>query len=156
MRRLARLVLVVLIATVTGLYPLVAPTPHRIDQAHFEMIQAGMTRTDVEAIFGVPPGQYDWAEADIVRLWDFTTGQQKLSSDWAEAITFVELDPRKTTVNVQLFAVMGFDLPRGETWVSRHGTFALHFDAHGRWTGRIVTSAHVVPPWKRWWGLIWK
>jgi hypothetical protein len=66
MRRFSRLLLLVLVAIVIGFYPLLAPTPHRIDQAHFELIQDGMTKADVEAIFGVPPGQYDWAEADSV------------------------------------------------------------------------------------------
>jgi hypothetical protein len=52
-----------------GFYPLLAPTPHRIDQAHFELIQNGLTRADVEAIFGVPPGQHDWAEPESLHKY---------------------------------------------------------------------------------------
>jgi hypothetical protein len=73
MRRfIVRFLLVTLVAVVIGFYPLLAPTPHRIDQAHFELIQDGMTKADVEAIFGVPPGRYDWAEPDSlarIQLW---------------------------------------------------------------------------------------
>src|SRR5262245_49350491 len=63
-RRFRRGMLAALIAGVTFFYPLLAPTPHRIDEAHFRQIQPGMTRAQVEAIFGAPPGEYDWAEAD--------------------------------------------------------------------------------------------
>jgi len=33
----------------------------RIDEAHFQLITEGMTEAEVEAIFGVPAGSYDWA-----------------------------------------------------------------------------------------------
>src|SRR5437773_11169837 len=62
-RRLRWLVAIALVGLL-GLYPLLAPTPHRIDQAHADLIVQGMTKEQVEAIFGVPAGQYDWAEQD--------------------------------------------------------------------------------------------
>src|SRR5262245_24874963 len=64
MRRCRKIVLVGAVVAVSFLYPLLAPTAHRIDRAHFDLIKDGLTRTDVEAIFGVPPGEYDWAEQD--------------------------------------------------------------------------------------------
>jgi hypothetical protein len=64
MRRFSRLLLLALVAIVIGFYPLLAPTPHRIDQEHFDLIQEGMMKADVEAIFGVPAGNFDWAEPD--------------------------------------------------------------------------------------------
>src|SRR6266581_1418040 len=60
-RRLRWLVAIGLVGLL-GLYPLLAPTPHRIDRAHADLIVQGMTKEQVEAIFGVPVGQYDWAE----------------------------------------------------------------------------------------------
>ena len=65
MRRL----LVLTILGLLGLYPLLAPPAHRIDQAHCDRIKEGMTRQQVEGIFGVPAGDYDWAEANQRRLW---------------------------------------------------------------------------------------
>ncbi len=64
MPKRSRLFLAAILSVVLGFYPLLAPPAHRIDQAHFESIFPGMTRTDVESLFGVPPGEYDWAEAD--------------------------------------------------------------------------------------------
>jgi len=49
-----RILLSLLIASITFFYPLLAPTPHRIDQAHADLITKGMPREQVEAIFGVP------------------------------------------------------------------------------------------------------
>ena len=57
-RRLIALFLV----GVLGLYPLLAPPPHRIDKAHCDLIKEGMTKDEVESIFGAPPGEYDFAE----------------------------------------------------------------------------------------------
>jgi hypothetical protein len=65
MRRWKQLLLALLIASITFFYPLLAPTPHRIAQAHADLIIAGMTKEQVEAIFGVPEGSYDWAEHEI-------------------------------------------------------------------------------------------
>jgi hypothetical protein len=36
------------------LWTMLAPPPHRIDEAHFQLITEGMTGAEVEAIFGVP------------------------------------------------------------------------------------------------------
>src|SRR5262245_36823777 len=60
----SRIVLIVVLTGLLGLYPLLAPPPHRIDQSHANLIKKGMSREQVEAIFGVPPGDCDWAEAE--------------------------------------------------------------------------------------------
>jgi len=67
MRRWKQIVLALLIASIALFYPLLAPTPHRIDQGHADLIVQGMTKEQVEAIFGVPAGQYDWAEESLDR-----------------------------------------------------------------------------------------
>ena len=64
-RRWNRMLLAVLIASIALFYPLLAPTPHRIDQAHADLIVRGMTKEQVELIFGVPAGEYDWAEVKL-------------------------------------------------------------------------------------------
>lgn len=38
MRRFVRILALAMLAVVVGFYPLLAPTPHRIDQTHFELI----------------------------------------------------------------------------------------------------------------------
>jgi len=43
--------------------PLLAPTPHR-DRSQVDLIRPGMTLADVEALFGVPAGNYDWAQTN--------------------------------------------------------------------------------------------
>ena len=56
MQRLMRATVVVLLVGTLVLYPLLAPPPHRIDEAHFQLITAGMIEAKMEAIFGVPGG----------------------------------------------------------------------------------------------------
>src|SRR5947207_1673873 len=67
--RIRRGSLVALIAGITFFYPLLAPTPHRIDETHFSLVEKGMSRAEIEAIFGVPPGEYDWAEGQPITSW---------------------------------------------------------------------------------------
>jgi hypothetical protein len=148
MRRFSRLLLIALVAVVIGFYPLLAPTSHRIDQAHFRLIRGGMTRADVEAIFGVPPGKYDWAEADdesdarYIRYLSAArlAQQERLAQQAAIEGVIAFLGSRKAGVN--------------ETWVSRHGAFIVGFDQD-----RVVFTSsgqgvRMVPPWQRWWKAI--
>jgi hypothetical protein len=39
-------------------HPVRVVPPHRISRASFEQIREGMTRAEVEALLGVPPGEY--------------------------------------------------------------------------------------------------
>jgi hypothetical protein len=61
-------VIMLLIGTLF-LYPLLAPTPHRIDEAHFQLIAEGMTEAEAGAIFGAPAGAYDWARPQTDMIW---------------------------------------------------------------------------------------
>jgi hypothetical protein len=61
MQRLMQATIVVLLIGTLFLYPLLAPPPHRIDESHFQLVTEGMTEAEVEAIFGVAAGSYDWA-----------------------------------------------------------------------------------------------
>src|SRR5262249_53412649 len=99
-RRLRRGMLAALIAGVTFFYPLLAPTRHRIDEAHFRQIQPGMTRAQVEAIFGAPPGVYDCAEVEPYARWHF------FSLSWSSITSIGD----------------------SRNWTSRNGCFYVHFD----------------------------
>jgi hypothetical protein len=150
MRRLSRLLLLALLVAVVGFYPLLAPTPHRIDREHFKLIEPGMTKSDVEAICGVPAGQYDWAEPNEYHLQvlhlsarlDELRDDQRIQRHGRE-ISFV--------------GRLVDDGPRiNETWISRHGAFVVRFDRGGQVVSKSSgTRVRIVPPWQRWWKAIW-
>jgi hypothetical protein len=151
----SRFLVLVLVAIVIGFYPLLAPTSHRIDPAHFELIQEGMSRADVEAIFGVPPGQYDWAEPDPAYL-----KRAKLVSAIHMAINRAEMRYAAASSVQQSFrsALLVRDEPTTrETWGGRHGIFAVRFGPDGT----VVSTSgpqrvRMVPPWQRWCKAIWE
>src|SRR5262245_44743117 len=97
-RRLIALFLISLL----GLYPLLAPPPHRIDQAHCDLIKKGMTKDEVESIFGVPPGEYDFAEQKFsgykFRVWVRATGKSTLLD-----LTSVAPNPPSSLSNTRHF-----------------------------------------------------
>jgi hypothetical protein len=144
MRRSSRLLLLALVAAIAGIYPLLAPTAHRIDRAHYERVKGGMTRADVEAIFGVPPGQYDWAESDLpYTILVRYAGLKPIQPAQARQIAELEI-------------VFWHQSSGGsETWTSRHGAFAVGFDREGRVVTTRGDSVRIVPPWQRWWQTIW-
>lgn len=128
MRRWSRFLMAGMLVAVVGLYPLLAPPLHRIDQVHFERISHRMSREQVEEIFGVPPGEYDWAEEDpdsfLVRL------RYRFSQPWSWTET-------RTQPSV---------------WISRHGNFWVSFDDENRVISTMIASeVRIVPPWQRWW-----
>jgi hypothetical protein len=90
-RRLAALVVVVLVL-VTGLWFVVRPRPHRINEGGFDQITQGMTRQEVEEILGRPPGNYtDRREASFGgRRSAFTFPEDWLSDDGLILVTFDE------------------------------------------------------------------
>src|SRR5688572_7431137 len=147
MRRfISRFLLIALLAGVVGVYPLLAPMPHRIDPAHFELIREGMTKADVEAIFGVPAGRYDWAEPDSlgrIQLW--MTGVRPAQ---AQAVR-----DRQIQLGIRFLTALEAVNEGGasEMWVSRHGAFTVHFSAAGRVTWKSDDGVRIVPPWRHWW-----
>jgi hypothetical protein len=138
MRRLSRLLMLALLAVVAGFYPLLAPTPHRIDQTHFDLIEPRMTVANVEAIFGVPPGSYDWAEQHpyyfglVIDRFGFDIG---LPNPPGEVLR--ESEP-----------------VLWQAWISRHGAFTVAFDSQGRAVRKHQNDTRIVPPWQRWWKAI--
>ncbi len=126
----SRLILVGLILSITFLYPLLAPPAHRIDKAHFEMIQPGMTRAEVEAIFGVPPGEYNWAEAkEMVVIGKSFVLALGVDSDTVQELEYTQCN-----------------------WISPQGSFSISFDEQGRVDHKIgPLQIDIVPPWQRWW-----
>jgi len=155
-KRFRRGLLVALVALVAFFYPLLAPTPHRIDETHFKLIEQGMSRAQVEAIFGVPPGEYDWAEADGAALGYFQAAIALSVRTPPASPVFIDIGSDKTLLGNPLVITAGseakwsdvigtingiqlgtprnqirywiaFDPSRGRTWTSRHGTFEIQF-----------------------------
>jgi len=111
------------------LYPLLAPPPHRIDEAHFQLINEGMTEAEVEAIFGVPAGSYEFARPNMEFVY------------WLELASAME----GRVVQKKL-------VQRKEYWSSRHGGSAVSFDVHGRVVSKLNTGdTRVEFPWQGWW-----
>ena len=126
MRRLLRTTAALLLFATLFLFPLLAPPPHRIDEAHFQLITEGMTEAEVEAIFGVRAGSYDWA-------------RPKMEFDWLAL--FDGLDGRPARLG-----------QRRENWMSRHGAYAVWFDERGHVKGKgYGGSTRVEFPWRTWW-----
>jgi hypothetical protein len=145
MGRLARLLLLAAVAGVGFVYPLLAPTQHRIDQAHFELIQGGMTKADVEAIFGVPAGRYDWAEPEPRRY------RLMISTIALAQASQVDVKQDKHVQTAIRFLLKSADAGVTETWVGRHGAFRVHFDSNDRVLWTHEDEVRIVPPWQRWW-----
>jgi hypothetical protein len=154
MRRLPRGALLALVVAVALLYPLLAPTPHRIDEAHFKLIAIGMTEAEVEAVFGVPSGAYDWAVQGEEVWLDVMT-----LIDWGhdQGIKLNVNQPGFTaTITVPRLGNSSFGRhvrdPLFKPWLSRHGAFVVSFDADGRVTGTgNWGKTRIEPPWTKWW-----
>jgi hypothetical protein len=153
-RAWSRILVAALTIGLVGLYPLLAPTPHRIDPAHFDLITKGMTKDQVEAIFGVPAGRYDWAEDDghaqyrvYFRLIQSMREARPTSGDDVESKAFHKVfrEVHSRGPQTQL------------TWTSRHGSLAAWFDQDDRVVStHVSTEVRVTPPWQRWWSRYWK
>lgn len=162
-KRLRWLVALALVGLL-GLYPLLAPTPHRINQAHADLITQGMTKDQVEAIFGVPAGQYDWAEEGGHER--FFLAYLRLIEVEASHRIKLAAKPRKALVaqddsddEVVIGALREFRVPfqTSLTWTSRHGSFMFWFDENECVvSANSWTEVRTVPPWQRWWKTIWK
>jgi hypothetical protein len=138
MRRLGQLLLLALLVVVAGFYPLLAPTPHRIDQAHFDLIGEGMTPSDVEAIFGVPEGVYDGAWV-LEKRHDLGL------------VIAVQSDPRSV-----IPVATGVN-PQVRSWIGRHGMYVIMVNEQNRVIGAYEAGSPVIkPPWQRWWKAIWE
>jgi hypothetical protein len=157
---------------VTLFYPLLAPTPHRIDQAHYEQIGVGMTLADVESRFGAPAGAYDWAVPENPTLWLWNTVNLTNvpitigSSDIIDGgVIFSEVivtrapnDPivwNLPSTNVSRIYtnadVVQVSLSQSRTWISRHGTCTIQFDGADRVIGKTGWGeTRLEPPWHNW------
>ena len=162
----SRIVLIVILTGLLGLYPLLAPPPHRIDQSHADLIIRGMSREQVEAIFGVPPGDYDWAESDgdsatllllsDLLLRDSTSLQKVANIDGDGAVDLIITTPQSGTVVVDLAGRLVQNINSSSTWTSRQGSFTIWFDASGHVTfTNLKSDVTIVPPWQRWRTRFW-
>jgi hypothetical protein len=145
MRRFRRAGVLVLFVMIALFFPLLAPPPHRIDEAHFALIRHGMTAAEVEAIFGVPAGNYDWAVAEgsawldvLAQVRYLEQGNVVSLTDWSQTGAF-SMRRLSEEMNVQ-------------TWTSRHGSFYFASNANGSVTCKgQLGKTRIEPPWERWW-----
>jgi hypothetical protein len=130
-------------------YPLLAPTPHRIDSAHFARVQEGMTEAEVEAIFGVPAGAYGWAVPDDDSRYSFQMAI--LDALLVARLEEVRVDGGEATQRgVQFLRSVWPTTTR--TWTSRSGSITIGFNDDGRICMRgSWQTTHLEPPWQRWW-----
>jgi len=145
--RWPRRLIVLFLVGLLGLYPLLAPPPHRIDKAHCDLIKKGMTKDEVESIFGMPPGEYDFAEQ---KSFGYRTRLVRVAAvrriHTTLDLSSMQVQPLTVTHYVRL-------LPTDwSTWTGRHGAFTVSFNQHGR----VVSTSGpqevtIVPPWQRWW-----
>lgn len=143
--RLGRAALVLGVLMTTLAYPLLAPPAHRIDRGHLARIMPGMSEADVEGIFGVPPGDYDWVVQD-----------EKLRIE-----TLIGLDGEifdKVGVNQLAFSGRtmivcaqhgGRGMMTFKTWSSRYGVFQVAFNEDGR-VAATGAWGDVRPVWRVW------
>ena len=154
MARRLRILVAALIVGLLGLYPLLAPTPHRIDPAHFELIVKGMSKDQVEAIFGVSAGKYDWAEDNgHAHYWLHFHLIQSLRQARP-----TDGDDVESKVFHKIFREVHSRGPQTQlTWTSRHGSLAAWLDEDDRVVStHVSTEVRVTPPWQRWWSRYWK
>jgi hypothetical protein len=144
--RVARALVVGLLCAIGFLYPLLAPTPHRIDRNHLPLVRRGMTEAEVEAIFGVPAGGYDSATEDkrmrvIAQI-----------STPAEVDEKIPIDQLAFSGQTMFISARHGPNPYVKTWFSRHGVFHVAFDREGRVAATgSWGKTEVVPPWQTWW-----
>jgi hypothetical protein len=98
--------------------------------SRFLLLALVAVRADVEAVLGVPAGNYDWAEE--------YTGIGR-SIYFGDVLTIAP--PASVTVG---------------TWVSQHGSVSVAFDNQQRMCWKSETRSRIVPPWQRWWQGIWE
>src|SRR5262245_29214802 len=100
-----------------------------IDQPHFDLIQDGMTRANVETIFGMPAGQYDWAESEShARIWHAFAALRLEEAKMLERKTATQVGTLEDTMDLRrrLIAEARSFYSRAaasETWTSRLGAF---------------------------------
>jgi hypothetical protein len=116
-----RRLLAALLALVAGLllfvgWCWVSRPRHRINEASFEHIWSGMTRAEVEAILGVPPGIYvprELADAiDPINNWVAADSPELQTETWWSSEGGVIVTFRRDgTVNTAQFIPVCFESP---------------------------------------------
>ena len=151
-RRIGRSLVAVALVALTLLLPLLL-SPHRIDEAHRNLIREGMTAADVENIFGVPAGTYDWAvldERDGRRL-----AYYRVLALYEQAIAIKSAQTSPTAKQLAKVFRNSNWAENARTWTSRHGSVTIYFNQAGQVTWLSGwEKVRIEPPWKKWWDKI--
>jgi hypothetical protein len=141
MQRFLRIVVVGLVACVGFFFPLLAPTRHRIDHQHFQLIKSGMSAAEVEAIFGVGAGEYDWAVMDTeAALWLVDL-----------AVLEARIVQYETGTRMSALFEVSPKLEKRQ-WISSHGIYTVFIDTDGRVASKhALGRTRIEYPWQRWW-----
>ncbi len=158
--RFGRGLLVALLLMILLFYPMLAPPVHRIDSEHYALIRNGMSLVEVESIFGVPAGHYDWAVpksqailfgvlVNNVPNLTFASGSLPLTIDAHQVsgafVSTADFDKDGMP------DLMTFDVGRQASWISRHGAGTVWFDEQWRVTGKSSWGeTSIEPPWHNW------
>jgi hypothetical protein len=148
-KHIRRPLILAIFVVITLFFPLLAPPRHRIDPEHFKLIKGGMTEDEVEAIFGVPAGGYDWAARGEMRI-------NVLATFFAEMEAKIPPDQPAFSGEILFVSALHGPNPRLRTWYSRHGVFYVVLDQQGRVavTGTGWETVSIEPPWRKWWDKI--
>src|SRR5262245_10856951 len=114
--RIGRGLVVVFLGVTTLLMPLLVSS-HRIDEAHRNLIREGMTAAEVESIFGVPAGTYDWAVQDEL---EYRLAYYRVLRVYEQAI----VTRSAQTLSAKKLALALRD-SNTQTWTSRHGSVMI-------------------------------
>ena len=152
-RRIGRSLVVIGLAAITLLLPLLVSS-HRIDEAHRNLIREGMTAAEVESIFGVPAGTYDWAVRDEMEWRRLAHYGHLMHLARLEAISLEK--PQAAAAEKFALAIRDSNWAENvQTWTSRHGSVTIGFDPEGyvNWVSGWQ-KVRIEPPWKKWWDKI--
>jgi hypothetical protein len=156
-RRLSRGLLAIFVVSVTFLYPLLAPLPHRIDEQHFKLIQNGMSCAEVENILGAPPGEYDWMEFDGEAFqkrkleWIFTLASSESNLDLTVGSRVIRKIYSSNGGVIGVVTIVP-DKSKVKQWTARFGSIEIEFSNNDKvLVGTFRRDVRLVTPWNRWW-----
>jgi hypothetical protein len=111
--------------------------PHdRINKAAYDQIKVGMTKAEVEAVFGLPPGVYCDRDA-MVRYVFHRQGKEGMS-----------MPVKASGFDGKEFHLFGDEIARS-TWIGKSGACEAWFNVRGKAFYFAFHEVHTTPLWER-------